>query len=91
MTGVTDRSDIIVGVDPVRACTAALHTALARAYARQPGINATSSLLDGFPAAVLVGMSPVFSLHSGDTLFHAERRLLSRPPQAGRRSIPTSG
>ncbi|MFF9915490.1 universal stress protein [Streptomyces sp. NPDC013457] len=149
-----------------QAGTEALRTALAWARARQPDITATSSLLDGFPAGVLAGLSreaemivlgsrhlsrteeflsagslvvpvtakahcpvvvvgdaehvtqetpylvvgvdgsetsraalawaseeadlrrcalraiavwqpPVFSLHSGDTLFHAERRLLS--------------
>ncbi|MGW1508096.1 universal stress protein [Streptomyces sp. NPDC002394] len=149
-----------------QAGTEALRTALAWAHARQPAVKVDSSLLDGFPAAVLVGLSqeagmvvlgsrhlsrteeflsagslvvpvtarahcpvvvvgdaehvtqetpylvvgvdgsessraalawafeeadlrhcalraiavwqpPVFSLHSGDTLFHAERRLLS--------------
>ncbi|MET8507228.1 universal stress protein [Streptomyces sp. NPDC004787] len=149
-----------------QAGTEALRTALAWAHARQPAVKADSSLLDGFPAAVLAGLSqeagmvvlgsrhlsrteeflsagslvvpvtakahcpvvvvgdaehvtqetpylvvgvdgsessraalawafeeadlrrcalraiavwqpPVFSLHSGDTLFHAERRLLS--------------
>ncbi|MCX2180075.1 universal stress protein [Streptomyces sp. SKN60] len=149
-----------------QAGTEALRTALAWAQARQPGVEATSALLDGFPASVLAGLSqeagmvvlgsrhlsrteeflsagslvvpvtakarcpvvvvgdaehvtqatpylvvgvdgsessraalawafeeadlrrcelraiavwqpPVFSLHSGDTLFHAERRLLS--------------
>ncbi|MFF8603091.1 universal stress protein [Streptomyces sp. NPDC015232] len=37
--------------------TEALHTALAWAKARQPGVEAASSLLDGFPAGVLAGLS----------------------------------
>ncbi|MBB4984248.1 universal stress protein [Streptomyces nymphaeiformis] len=37
--------------------TEALHTALAWANARQPGVEAASSLLDGFPAEVLAGLS----------------------------------
>ena len=37
--------------------TEALRTALAWARARQPGIKAASSLLDGFPAGVLAGLS----------------------------------
>ncbi|WP_329625222.1 universal stress protein [Streptomyces sp. NBC_01255] len=40
-----------------QACTEALRTALAWAHARQPDIEATSSLLDGFPAAVLAALS----------------------------------
>lgn len=36
---------------------AALRTALAWAHARQPGIEATHSLLDGFPAAALTSLS----------------------------------
>ncbi|MFE6222661.1 universal stress protein [Streptomyces sp. NPDC057854] len=35
----------------------ALHTTLAWAKARQPGVEAASSLLDGFPAGVLAGLS----------------------------------
>ncbi|MEU3744169.1 MULTISPECIES: universal stress protein [Streptomyces] len=35
----------------------ALRTALAWAHARQPGVKATSSLLDGFPAGALAGLS----------------------------------
>ncbi|MFF9194260.1 universal stress protein [Streptomyces sp. NPDC014779] len=37
--------------------TEALRTALAWAKARQPGVEAASSLLDGFPAGVLAGLS----------------------------------
>ncbi|WP_370415931.1 universal stress protein [Streptomyces fradiae] len=37
--------------------TEALHTALAWAKTRQPGVEAASSLLDGFPVGVLAGLS----------------------------------
>ncbi|MFG2331757.1 universal stress protein [Streptomyces sp. NPDC048604] len=40
-----------------QAGTEALGTALAWAHARQPAVKADASLLDGFPAAVLTGLS----------------------------------
>ncbi|WP_418960907.1 universal stress protein [Streptomyces tritici] len=40
-----------------QAGTEALHAALAWAKARQPGVEAVASLLDGFPAGVLAGLS----------------------------------
>lgn len=40
-----------------QAGTEALRTALAWAHARQPAVKATSSLLDGFPAGALAGLS----------------------------------
>lgn len=116
MTSTPDRSDIVVGIDPVKnwhmalawaadethlrggvlrlvvavppqhdpshvdgtprhlaqrqVGTEALRTALTWAHARQPGINATSSLLDGSPAAVLTGLS-----HEADMIVLGSRHL----------------
>ncbi|ROQ26310.1 nucleotide-binding universal stress UspA family protein [Streptomyces sp. PanSC19] len=103
MTSTTDRSDVVVGIDPVkdwhmalawaadeahlrgrglrlvvavpprhdtqhvddtprhqaqqRAGTETLRAALAWAHARQPAVKATSFLVDGFPAGTLAGLS----------------------------------
>ncbi|MFI8521200.1 universal stress protein [Streptomyces sp. NPDC085481] len=53
-----------------RAGTETLRTALAWAHARQPGIEATSSLLDGFPGGVLAGLS-----HEADLIVLGSRHL----------------
>ncbi|KQX46241.1 MULTISPECIES: universal stress protein [unclassified Streptomyces] len=50
--------------------TEALRTALARAKARQPGVEAASSLLDGFPAGILAGLS-----HEADMIVLGSRHL----------------
>ncbi|MEU7033729.1 universal stress protein [Streptomyces sp. NPDC046237] len=116
MTSTTGRSDIVVGIDPVKnwhlalawaadeahlrgaglrlvvavppqhdtqhvddtprhlaqqqAGTEALRTALAWAHARHPGLKSTSALLDGFPAGVLAGLS-----HEADMIVLGSRHL----------------
>ncbi|GGS89304.1 hypothetical protein GCM10010222_33530 [Streptomyces tanashiensis] len=57
---------VVVGVDGSESSRAALAWAFEEADLRRCALR-----------AIAVWQPPVFSLHSGDTLFHAERRLLS--------------
>ncbi|MCX4966107.1 universal stress protein [Streptomyces sp. NBC_00654] len=57
---------LVVGVDGSRASRAALALAFEEAELRHCALR-----------AIAVWQPPVFTLHTGDTLFHAERRLLS--------------
>ncbi|WP_030690697.1 universal stress protein [Streptomyces globisporus] len=53
-----------------QAGTEALHTAFAWAHARQPAVEVASSLLDGFPAGALAGLS-----HEADMIVLGSRHL----------------
>ncbi|MEF9886987.1 universal stress protein [Streptomyces sp. P9-A4] len=70
-----------------KAGTEALRTALAWAHARQPDIETTSSLLDGFPAASLAALS------DQACLIVLGSRHLSRPEEflsAGSQVVPVT-
>ncbi|MEU5218430.1 universal stress protein [Streptomyces sp. NPDC020807] len=61
-----DPAYLVVGVDGSESSRSALSFALEEADLRRCAVR-----------AVAVWQPPVFTLHTGDTLFHAERRLLS--------------
>ncbi|MFJ5708265.1 MULTISPECIES: universal stress protein [unclassified Streptomyces] len=64
--GTQDPAYLVVGVDGSESSRAALALAFEEADLRRCALR-----------AVAVWQPPVFTLHTGDTLFHAERRLLS--------------
>lgn len=71
---------LVVGVDGSASFRAALALAFEEADLRRCALR-----------AIAVWAPPVFTLHTGDTLFHAERRMLSETTAGWAEKYPTSG